>query len=444
MNEKIHQYDMNKTYQVNEPTPAFSYTLNSVLPASLSEFERGALRRLANRRVEKGYLAALLEQDHFRQWMRISEGTPTQSWFDYLLEDTLEVGGVEEFDEACQRIQNKNFDITVNSLYRRKSDKVSFEYDLHEFHRSEEFASLCWDHLPGRLADSHPGCVMLCLSLSRMHSAWLKESLAEARKERNPELFRKKSNHCLSVVEENNETNNFFGWAIFSSMKRFGFESSSDKECKEALSKMMMREREMDDEYMDKYYDSNMSLLNSGGLTLVHAHFFEWGKQLLRKIRQAYDEDTINRDPRNSFKLSKESIMNDPQLRSTFMLLCKKYSIGSTETCNEIYDVFLSKTIHARFGVVFRHWKEGNVKKNGNVAFRTKLKAQSAKTDTDTKQKKAAASPPKDTTNKKRKKEETEAAPFSLVPAENRKKRRELLDNKHRAKRMKSQSMSNA
>ena len=57
------------------------------------------------------------------------------------------------------------------------------------------------------------------------------------------------------------------------------------------------------------------------------------------------------------------------------MALCKKNLIGNTKTREEVYGVFLTKTIHARCAVVFCLWKEKHVHKHG-VALRTKLKAQ--------------------------------------------------------------------
>ena len=69
--------------------------------------------------------------------------------------------------------------------------------------------------------------------------------------------------------------------------------------------------------------------------------------------------------------------MEDRSLKSYFIALCRKQSLCS-DTAFEVYDMFLRKTVHGRFAVVFRHWKEANVKRNGHVAFRTLLKAQSA------------------------------------------------------------------
>ena len=58
--------------------------------------------------------------------------------------------------------------------------------------------------------------------------------------------------------------------------------------------------------------------------------------------------------------------------------ICECNNLCSQSVDREVYTVvLLPKTIHARFAVVFRFWKEQHVKKNGNVAFHIKLKAQS-------------------------------------------------------------------
>ena len=82
---------------------------------------------------------------------------------------------------------------------------------------------------------------------------------------------------------------------------------------------------------------------------------------------------------------------------------------------NKVYDVFLSKTIHARFAVVFRRWKEKNVKsKHGKVALRTALKVKSSKSK---KSIKSTQQPGNTTTtietSKKRKEDEVVAPPDS-------------------------------
>ena len=85
----------------------------------------------------------------------------------------------------------------------------------------------------------------------------------------------------------------------------------------------------------------------------------------------------MNRDPKNAFHKLKTRIMEDRGQKNHFIALCNRCSL-CTVTASEVYDMFLQKTIHTRFAVMFCIWKEANVKKNGQVAFRTKLKAQSA------------------------------------------------------------------
>ena len=117
---------------------------------------------------------------------------------------------------------------------------------------------------------------------------------------------------------------------------------------------MIFRASEIDDEYMDKYYDRHMSLLNRGGLTLVNKVFFEWGKKLMSIIRGAFDEDTIDRDPKYAFEKSKKFVMNHQGLATEFTFLCLKKFPGQANASRSIYD-FLSKAVHARFAIVFHH-----------------------------------------------------------------------------------------
>ena len=435
MKDAIHQYDLAKTYQVDEPAPAFSSTVNAFVTPSLTGSEQDTLQCLAKKTLPLGFLSALLDETHFQQWIRLSIGTRSESWFHHLFDDTLTAGDIQQFDEVCQQMQDKLFELATNAVLKRTNENQSFEFDLHEYHRSQEFSTLCVE-LPGRLADHHAGCVMLFMSLSRMFSTWLKDALVYARKKRNPELFHRRTNTLLSNVQENNETNRFVGWAIYSSRKFFSRESSSDKDCKELLSAMLIREREIDEEYMSKYYDESMSLLNRGGLTLVSKPFFEWGKKLMATIRAVFDEAAIDRDPKNAFENSKQLVLSNVELRSSFLSICEKKSLSTASTAKSVYDKMLTKTIHARFAVVFRQWKERNVEKKNQVAFRTKLKAQGGKSSGD-KSKSSVAATKKNGSRKRMKVD----VPISRIDAAtNRKKRRIALDEKRREKRMKHQA----
>ena len=91
--------------------------------------------------------------------------------------------GLEEVarcDKACQKIMDKLLHIAVKSMQNRKKDNVSFEVDFQEFIRSDAFVDICRSFLPKSLVDLFPGCVVLCLCLNRMMTAWLKMALLES------------------------------------------------------------------------------------------------------------------------------------------------------------------------------------------------------------------------------------------------------------------------
>ena len=114
--------------------------------------------------------------------MRLSLTSSMETWFKNLLEDTLEVGGIREFDNACQEIMDELFKLIIKSMQKQKNRDSSFEYDLHQFFRSDVFGLICLDRLPGRLGESYQGCLVLGLSLSRLFSTWLKGALIYIRK----------------------------------------------------------------------------------------------------------------------------------------------------------------------------------------------------------------------------------------------------------------------
>ena len=142
----------------------------------------------------------------------------------------------------------------------------------------------------------------------------------------------------------------------------------------------------------------------------------------MNTLRCEFNISMLDRDPRNGFKTSKLSIIENGGLRTDFTLLCQRlhpHMKSFTAAVKNIYDLFLTKTIHARFSVVFRQWKEANVKIHGQVGFRPKLKALTRIKTTAKKSMKSVA-----------KSSEKEPMPklTTQVCADNRKKRREVLD----------------
>jgi hypothetical protein len=116
-------------------------------------------------------------------------------------------------------------------------------------------------------------------------------------------------------------------------------------------------------------------MLNHGGLTLVSRPFFEWGKFTMQLIRSAFTIADLLRAPASCFKEGKSLVLRNISIRSKLVILCQSNPLSfSTAAIDEVYKIILPKMIHARFAVVFRHWKSIHCEKH-EVALRPKLKA---------------------------------------------------------------------
>ena len=105
--------------------------------------------------------------------MSLSLNTPTGEWFTHFLELTVHKAGAEVFEKACKSIHDKLLEISAQSLRNRKVVTTSFEYDLHEYHRSTKFVQLCSDLLPGRLADQAPPRLCHVVFVTGLHALFL-------------------------------------------------------------------------------------------------------------------------------------------------------------------------------------------------------------------------------------------------------------------------------
>ena len=80
---------------------------------------------------------------------------------------------------------------------------------------------------------------------------------------------------------------------------------------------------DIDEDYIQKYYDRHMSLLNTGGLTLVCSNFFEWGRKIMAAAQQRLSKDLPKRDPKIGFVPEKEVILQDESLQKMFREICR-------------------------------------------------------------------------------------------------------------------------
>ena len=389
----ISKYKTSRTHNL-EATRVFSDSVVEAIPKKKKDHEKNVLHLLAKKKLDSGFLLELLVDCEFKHWLRLSRGNTTESWFNNLLEDMIELSISSAFDQACRMMMDMMFEFAVKAMNGRRNDELSYECDLHEYHRSNEFDLLCLNYLPGNLSQKHSCCAMLFISLSEIFSSMLKDALLEERERRNPELFVVANAQSLSAAEKNNEVNSFLGWAIQSTLKKRQYTKEDEKTCvpKSILRSIRMLERDIDEDYLESCYDMNMAMVNLGGLTLVSKSFFNWGRDLMELIRSSLTEKTIDLDPKNCFDKAETDIMANKKLKAEFIQLCDQVcEAAGVAHIEEVYKILVPKTCHARFSVVLKRWKENNVKRHGQLALRVQLKAMTGLSNSN---KKPRISPP--------------------------------------------------
>ena len=227
---------------------------------------------------------------------------------------------------------------------------------------------------------------------------YTRNALLETRKSRNPELFARKAQDALTLAEENSEVNRFVGWAIFS----LGHHYRKSQEEHKILQLMKCRLEDLDEAYLSSYYDPNMAMLNTGGLTLVRKEYFQWGRNLLAKIRWSLTQELLAQDPIAGFAREKETLIKNQVLLNHFKAICRRWSDKShpkkiEDAARVIHKGTVEKVVHARFGVEFKRFKFEKIHAKDGIALRNGLKVASARSTSAKKEKKSSRGKKEDT-----------------------------------------------
>ena len=201
-----------------------------------------------------------------------------------------------------------------------------------------------------------------------------REALTASLKHQSPSLFEHTVGETLTPTEKNGEVNRFIGWAIFSTQKKFNEDQPEYK----ILSAMHCKLDDLDAHYIHNYYDRHMSMLNTGGMTLVSAEFFEWGRKVMDVTRERISEDLLKRDPKRGLAVEKAAILKDKSLRDVFRETCRRNSANCQSAVDTVCDNILQKTVHAKYADQFSRFKEVAVKMKDKIAQRNHLKVAEA------------------------------------------------------------------
>ena len=102
----------------------------------------------------------------------------------------------------------------------------------------------------------------------------------------------------------------------------------------------------LDKLYMNECYSISDQIHNKGGLTLVSIEYFDFGRELVSKIYEAFNEERMKKDGPNSLTKSFDEIEGDRALQILF-LHCDKSTDLNEDKRIEIMKRTIRKTMHA-------------------------------------------------------------------------------------------------
>ena len=281
------------------------------------------VERLLQETVEHSFISCLFSDQYFLQWGRLSLNHSLHMWIHSLVIAGRTETGSKTLNYFCQQVITQYLKIMIASIkIRRKTEYTSYETGVWVFLCSDQFRNTAERTLPKsmHISNYRPGCVVLAMCLNRNMERMTREALTASLKQRSPSLFEKTVGDSLTPMEKNGEVNRFLGWAIFSTQKKFEDDQPEHK----ILNAMHCKLDDLDTHYIEKYYDRHMSMLNTGGMTLVSGEFFEWGRKVMDVVRKKISHDLFQRDPKKGLDREKTAILKDECLRNAFSEICKK------------------------------------------------------------------------------------------------------------------------
>ena len=139
----------------------------------------------------------------------------------------------------------------------------------------------------------------------------------------------------------------------------------------------------IDPEYMKHCYSQADQSRNGGWLSLVSKEFFNFGKVLLKKIRESVQQDHWGRHGNASIKMAAKAICSDVATKKAFLDACMGSPIP-VSALKSLMDRIILKVFHARAGASMNAWKRKNtarqVKGSTDASFRADLKSKVSQT----------------------------------------------------------------
>jgi hypothetical protein len=199
------------------------------------------------------------------------------------------------------------------------------------------------------------------------------------------------------------EVNSFIGWAISDLIRKIlrligawtskdeGRREEEDAKAKKELSflkdlRWLHADAVLDKNYMRDCYSDQMMIQNNGGLALVDKHYFDFGKELMHLVSNAFTPMHIEKEGREALAKAWERVnegVEKLELKRKFLECASRFEDMNDQEKLAMFEKMKEKVCNSRFNVATEAYKQ-HLKRGGKhyvaVAFRTGL---SSKTGTE-------------------------------------------------------------
>jgi hypothetical protein len=184
----------------------------------------------------------------------------------------------------------------------------------------------------------------------------------------------------ISHEEQCKEVQLFLGWAMSSITNMYEIQAESDDSMEEVCQfckEMHLTHDEVivDEAYVRDYYPRIIQLKNRGDFSLVSRSYFCFGVQLLQKIRDSFNQESISQHGTSCVEIAFDVVSKDDSLRDTFIQCQNSFSSKlDSRIVSIIYDKLVRKTFHARIGAETTIFKDKNTSRFAVDAVDTSLR----------------------------------------------------------------------
>jgi hypothetical protein len=299
-------------------------------------------------------------------------------WFDDL--SMLNDEDSDTFNSFCQESMVDLFDRMAASSWSKRNGPL-FEKEVQEYIILSQRTRR--EMLPEKLRNNEYCFAALVQLLAKMLRKWV---LASVRSRCN---MLTKSKVATEVLDETYEVQQFVGWAIAKMIRQWRERAYAhvhntlrSKHILEIVMSMRVLHNEaiMDEDYLKTCYNPKVAMANQGGLALVSTPFFPWAKALLKRIREDFSYDIIEKLGNGAIKHAWNRIEKDQELVQLFAQGAKAAGFEGNGDLDVLFvrDSICLKVFHARIEVTFQKYRADNTgrlsKKGAGLSLRENLK----------------------------------------------------------------------